>query len=431
MAEVRIAGLTKSFGGAPILRGVDLAVPSGALMAILGASGSGKTTLLRLLGGFERADSGAIEIDGRRVSGPGVHVPPERRQIGYVAQEGPLFHHLSVAANVVFGLARSQRRDRLKAEALLESVGLPASYATRGPNELSGGEQQRVALARALAPGPKLVLLDEPFSALDAALRIETRQAVAAILAAAGATALLVTHDQSEALSMGRQVAVLRDGTLAQVAAPEELYRQPADAALAQFVGEAVLLPGLVAGGFATCALGRLQLALPVPDGPVEVMVRPEQIRLESQTKAGAIQAQVVAVTYYGRDASIIVSLDAGAKQVTTRVAGHMAPQPGTQVWLSVEGGVMAYPRSPPLIEVESSATPAQHENPEHRPSAHSSEPSRRNRNGETSRHDKTRRSSRDVTERTGRIGCSAAAGGDCRPLNRRASSTESIGKRP
>ncbi len=224
-----------------------------------------------------------------------------------------------------------QRRDRLKAEALLESVGLPASYASRGPHELSGGEQQRVALARALAPRPKLVLLDEPFSALDAALRIETREAVAAILQAAGATALLVTHDQSEALSMGRQVAVLRDGVLAQVAAPEKLYRQPADADLAQFVGEAVLLPGLVAGGFATCALGRLELARAAPDGPVEVMVRPEQIRLEPRTNAGSAKAQVLAVTYYGHDASIILSLDAGAERVTTRVAGHMAPEQGAR----------------------------------------------------------------------------------------------------
>ena len=355
MADVRIAGLTKSFRGAPILRGVDLVVPSGALFAILGASGSGKTTLLRLLSGFERADSGVIEIGGRRAAGPGVHVPPERRQVGYVAQEGSLFPHLSVAANVLFGLARSERRDRIKAEALLESVGLPASYASRGPHELSGGEQQRVALARALAPKPKLVLLDEPFSALDAALRIETREAVAAILKAAGATALLVTHDQSEALSMGRQVAVLRDGVLAQVAAPEKLYRQPADADLAQFVGEAVLLPGLVAGGFATCALGRLELAQSAPDGPVEVMVRPEQIRLESRTNAGSAKAQVLAVTYYGHDASIILSLDAGATRVTTRVAGHMAPQPGAQVSLRVEGGVMAYPRIPPNIHVESS----------------------------------------------------------------------------
>src|SRR5271166_5502545 len=318
MADVRIAGLTKSFRGAPVLRGVDLVVPSGALFAILGASGSGKTTLLRLLSGFERADSGAIEIDGRQV-GPGVHVPSQKRQVGYVAQEGSLFPHLSVAANVLFGLPRRQRHDRLKAEALLESVGLPASYANRAPHELSGGEQQRVALARALAPAPKLVLLDEPFSALDAALRIETRQAVAAILQDAGATALLVTHDQSEALSMGRQVAVLRDGVLAQVASPEILYRQPADAALAQFVGEAVLLPGLVAGGLATCALGRLELALPAPDGPVEVMVRPEQIRFEPRTSAGAARAQVLAVTYYGHDATIILSLDVEGRQVTTR----------------------------------------------------------------------------------------------------------------
>ena len=354
MADVRIAGLTKSFRGTPVLRGVGLVVPSGAFFAILGASGSGKTTLLRLLSGFERADSGAIEIDGRQVSGPSVHVPPERRQVGYVSQEGSLFPHLSVAANVVFGLARSQRRDNLKAEALLESVGLPASYARRGPHELSGGEQQRVALARALAPAPKLVLLDEPFSALDAALRIETRQAVAAILNAAGATALLVTHDQSEALSMGGQVGVLRDGALAQVATPEELYRQPADAALAQFVGEAVLLPGLVAEGKATCAFGRLQLALAAPDGPVEVMVRPEQIRFEARTNADATKAQVLAVTFYGHDARITLSLNAGGTPVTTRIAGHMTPQPGTQVWLSVEGSVMAYPRSPPPIQIGS-----------------------------------------------------------------------------
>jgi iron(III) transport system ATP-binding protein len=344
MADLRIAGLTKTFGGAQILRGVELVVPSGALVAILGASGSGKTTLLRLLSGFERADSGIIEIDGHLVSGPGVHIPPEKRHIGYVAQEGSLFPHLSVADNVDFGLARSQRRDRAKVEALLDSVGLPASYARRAPHELSGGEQQRVALARALAPAPKLVLLDEPFSALDSALRIETRQAVAAALVGAGATALLVTHDQSEALSMGRQVAVLRDGALAQVAAPESLYRQPVDAVLAQFVGEAVLLPGLAAGGFATCALGRLALALPTPDGPVEVMVRPEQIRFGSQTNIGAVEAQVLTVTYYGHDASVLVSLEAGARQVTTRVAGHMAPRPGAQVWLSVEAVVMAYP---------------------------------------------------------------------------------------
>ena len=345
MADMRLTALAKSFGATPILKRVDLAVPSGALFAILGASGSGKTTLLRLLSGFERADAGTIEIDGRQVSGPGVHLPPERREVGYVTQEGSLFPHLTVADNVVFGLPRRERRDRFKAEALLESVGLPASYANRGPHELSGGEQQRVALARALAPRPKLVLLDEPFSALDASLRIETRQAVAAILKAKGATALLVTHDQSEALSMGREVAVLRDGVLAQVAPPELLYRQPADAALAQFVGEAVILPGVVAAGFADCALGRVALARSTPDGPADVMVRPEQIRFEPSSISGGARAQVLAVTYYGHDASVVLALDGDTKPVAARVSGHMAPPEGASVRLNVEGPVMAYPR--------------------------------------------------------------------------------------
>jgi iron(III) transport system ATP-binding protein len=349
MADLRIVGLTKAFRGAPILRGVDLAVSSGSLVAILGASGSGKTTLLRLLSGFERADSGTIEIGGRRAAGPGVHVPPERRRVGYVAQEGALFPHLTVGENVVFGLSRAQRRDQAKAEALLESVGLPASYANRAPQQLSGGEQQRVALARALAPAPTLVLLDEPFSALDAALRLETRRAVAGALAAAGATALLVTHDQSEALSMGLQVAVLRDGVLAQVASSEELYRRPVDAALAQFVGEAVLLPGIASAGVAGCALGRLPVARPVADGPVEVMVRPEQIRSDPSPRIGAVKARVVGITYFGHDASVQMSLEADATLVQVRVAGHMAPQPGAEAWLSVEGVVMAYRGSAPF----------------------------------------------------------------------------------
>jgi len=359
MADVRISGLAKSFGGTPVLRRVDLTAPSGALVAILGASGSGKTTLLRLLSGFEAADSGVIEIDGRIVSGPGVHAPPEKRQIGYVAQEGSLFPHLSVADNVLFGLARRQRRERFRAEALLESVGLAASYAGRGPHELSGGEQQRVALARALARAPKLVLLDEPFSALDAALRVETRTAVADALASAGATALLVTHDQSEALSMGRQVAVLRDGALVQVASPQDLYRRPIDAELAQFVGEAVLLPGVVSRGFATCALGRLPLVLPLPDGPAEVMVRPEQIRVAAQPVAGAAEAKVLAVTYYGHDASAALSLGGGAGEITTRVPGHMAPPPGADVWLTVEGVVMAYSHASPAVATAKASAPA------------------------------------------------------------------------
>ncbi len=346
MSDVQIQALCKSFGAAPVLSGIDLSVRSGSLVAILGASGSGKTTLLRLLAGFERADSGRIAIAGQPVCDAGLHLAPERRRIGYVAQEGALFPHLSVQGNVLFGLPRRERRDSGRAGALLELVGLPATYAARGPHQLSGGEQQRVALARALAPGPRLVLLDEPFSALDAALRHETRRAVAAALAQTGATALLVTHDQSEALSMGEAVAVLRRGRLVQMASPETLYRSPVDAELARFVGEAVLLPGHAEGGAVTCCLGRLALAPPQsgmaapPQGDVEVLLRPEQLRLDGP--AGGVAARVRDVTFYGHDASVGLVTDSGVA-LSARVSGHGVPAVGDTVGVSVAGAVTVF----------------------------------------------------------------------------------------
>lgn len=343
MAMLSITGLTKGFADHPVLRGLDLDVLSGQLVGILGASGSGKTTLLRLLCGFERADAGSIVLDGRPVADSGRHVPPERRRIGYVAQEGALFPHLSVAENVLFGLPRRERRDLSRARTLLRGVGLPVSYAARGPHQLSGGEQQRVALARALAPAPSLVLLDEPFSALDAALRAETRQAVAAALAAAGTTTLVVTHDQAEALSMGHQVAVLRQGRLVQMASPQMLYRRPVDADLARFVGDAIILPGLASNGMVTCAMGELPLADDMPSGHVDVLVRPEQVRLDP---LAALRARVLNVTFYGHDASIRLDLQAGdLPTLSARVHGHAAPRPGEEIGLLVDGPVIAWPR--------------------------------------------------------------------------------------
>ncbi|MBE7210540.1 MAG: ABC transporter ATP-binding protein, partial [Gluconacetobacter diazotrophicus] len=233
-----VSGLHKAFGDTPVLRGLDFSVSPGEFVAILGASGGGKTTLLRILCGFERADRGAVALAGVPVDVPHPddrsadetgrrrhHVRPEHRRVGYVAQEGGLFPHLSVSANILFGLPRAGRADLVRAHALLDLVGLPHAYADRSPHSLSGGEQQRVALARALAPRPALVLLDEPFSALDAGSRAGTRQAVADALRESGATALLVTHDQGEALSMGNRIGVLRRGVLAQFATPDELYR--------------------------------------------------------------------------------------------------------------------------------------------------------------------------------------------------------------
>jgi iron(III) transport system ATP-binding protein len=352
MVAVEIKNVTKSFGAIKVLDRVDFSVAAGTLAAILGPSGSGKTTLLRLLCGFEKVDDGTIEVAEQIVSGRGIHVPPERRRIGYVAQEGALFPHLTVADNVLFGLKRELRRRRHRVGELLELVGLPQSYADRPPHELSGGEQQRVALARALAPSPALVLLDEPFSSLDAALRAETRQAVAAALGAVGATAVLVTHDQPEALSMGQQVAVLWQGRIAQTAAPEALYRSPAGPALARFIGEAVLLPGIAGSGRVICALGAFPAGT-AKAGPVEVLIRPEQIRLlppQAQRASQGVRARVQSVVFYGPDASVSLGLvtESGSPQpsgemLTARVPGHQCPGIGDEVAVLVEGDVVVY----------------------------------------------------------------------------------------
>jgi iron(III) transport system ATP-binding protein len=349
MSTLRISGLQKAFDGHPVLHGIDLSVKSGSLVALLGPSGSGKTTLLRVLCGFERADAGTIEIDGRRVAGEGQHLPAEQRHIGYVPQEGALFPHLTVAENIVFGLPRAQRRTRHRVAELLELVGLPESYAKRAPQQLSGGQQQRVALARALAPSPGLVMLDEPFSSLDAALRIETREAVARALAAAGATAVLVTHDQAEALSLGHEVAVLWRGRLLQTAAPQTLYRRPVTRELAAFIGEAVLLPGTVAGGRAQCVLGTLPVvegSTPA-NGDVDVMLRPEQIEVlpEDAQRSGALDALVRDISFQGQDAALTLQLLGSPTTVRARVPGYRTPRPGERVRLVVGGEVSVYPR--------------------------------------------------------------------------------------
>jgi iron(III) transport system ATP-binding protein len=345
MAELQCRSLVKSYGDRAVLDGVDLVVPEGTLTAILGASGSGKTTLLRVLIGFVAADDGVVSIGGKVVADAGrVHVPADKRAIGYVAQEGALFPHLTVAGNVGFGLPRSERRlgDRI-AEAL-ELVGLDRGYADRQPHELSGGEQRRVALARALAPRPAVVLLDEPFSGLDAALRAETRTAVLEALAAARATAVLVTHDQAEALSTGREVAVLRDGRLVQTASPDSLYRTPADLDIARFVGEAVVLPGDARGGGVACGLGTLRVRGEAVEGPVQVMIRPEQIRVERAAAGHGVVARVVGKSFYGAETVLRLELSDGSGTVVlARTFDGAGAAAGDEVSLVVDGPVAVY----------------------------------------------------------------------------------------
>jgi iron(III) transport system ATP-binding protein len=377
MTALTIRGVTKSFADTPVLRGVDLDVPSGSLTAVLGPSGCGKTTLLRLVAGFAAPDAGTIAFDDRVVCGPGHVTPPQRRRVGYVPQEGALFPHLTVADNITFGLPRRARRARQRVGELLDLVGLEGSCADRFPHQLSGGQQQRVALARALAPEPALVLLDEPFASLDAGLREGTRHAVLEALRATGATAVLVTHDQAEALSMADQVAVLRDGRVVQAGPPKAVYESPSDLGVASFVGEAMVLPARVTGGKAECALGTIAVLSACPDGSAQVLIRPEQVRLHPTSSSVGVEARVESVSYYGHDAAVRLRLTVteprsngqssngqsssgqssngqargqepdGEPRVTARVLGQEIPPPGTLVRLVVDGGVLAYPETP------------------------------------------------------------------------------------
>jgi iron(III) transport system ATP-binding protein len=373
VSSLALAGVAKSFGATRVLRGLDLNVAQGSLTAVLGPSGSGKTTLLRVIAGFERADSGSVTLDRAVVDDQRHYVPTERRGLGYVAQEGALFPHLSVAANVGFGL-RGRSRRRQKVDELLELVGV-ADLRDRHPHELSGGQQQRIALARALAVEPRMLLLDEPFTALDPALRASVRAEVARIIRKTGTTAILVTHDQDEALSMADEVAVLRDGVVIQHASPHELYTQPMDAELAQFLGDANLLSATLDRGCAVTAVGRLavrSLLLPTDatrpvatliDGtPMIALLRPEQLRIswiapaaadlspDAATREGTatlrgLCGRVVESEYYGHDAVVRIDPEAsGADPLTVRLQGDAPPPLGTWVAVTAEGPVTVWP---------------------------------------------------------------------------------------
>lgn len=346
MTALTIDGVTKSFGRTPVLRGVDLRAPRESLTAVLGPSGCGKTTLLRLIAGFDLPDAGTIAFGDDIVFGPGRVTPPQRRRVGYVPQEGALFPHLTVTANITFGLRRRDRAAARRSGELLEWVGLSASLADRYPHQLSGGQQQRVALARALAPQPSLVLLDEPFSSLDAGLREGTRRAVAQALRAANATAVLVTHDQSEALSLADQVAVMRHGCLVQFDTPSTVYRSPADAGVARFVGEAVLLPARIRQGQAESALGSIPVRGRTAEDNAQILLRPEQIHLhpESESDTVGVPARVAEINYYGHDATIRLDLLPAGPTVTARVAGYDLPTPGALVRLTTTGHAETYP---------------------------------------------------------------------------------------
>ncbi|MGH9189161.1 MAG: ABC transporter ATP-binding protein [Acidimicrobiales bacterium] len=341
---VECAGLSKSFGPVRALDHVDLEVRSGGVTALLGPSGCGKTTLLRLIAGFDRPDDGSIRVEGRSVSGNRHHVAPEERRIGVVSQDGALFPHLTVAGNVAYGLARQcDRRERVESTLrLCQLEGLGA----RMPHELSGGQQQLVALGRALAPRPAVVLFDEPFSRLDALLRVELRREVAGILRRSGQTAVLVTHDQGEALSMADHLVVLRGGRVIQHGAPAAVYRYPADPWVAEFVGGANVLSGrMVRPGVASCALGELDVAGGPDEGRVRIAIRPEQLRfVPGETTTGRVER----CEYHGHDAMVTTTLGDGTRLVV-RSQDEELPSPGNRVAVACAGTARAFtPAVPP-----------------------------------------------------------------------------------
>ncbi len=343
MSRVELAGVTHAFGDVRAVDGVDLVVPQGSFTAVLGPSGCGKTTLLRLVAGFLTPAAGNIRFDDRVVAGEGGSVPPQQRRVGYVPQEGALFPHLDIAANIGFGLPKPQRAaagGAARVREMLDLVELPASYAHRSPHELSGGQQQRVALARALAPQPSVVLLDEPFSSLDASLRVSTGRAVAHALLATGTTALLVTHDQDEALSLADQVAVMRHGRVIQTDAPRDLYRAPVDPEVGAFVGGASVVPAQVRDGRAFFGFGSAPLASAAPDGEARVLLRPEQVAL----LPGAGGARVEQVHFYGHDASVRLLVLPDGPALVARIAGLDSPEVGAEVGVGILGPVVAFP---------------------------------------------------------------------------------------
>ncbi len=339
-------------GGTAAVDGLCLELEPGETLALLGPSGCGKTTTLRLVAGFERPDAGTVTLEGRALVGPGTFVAPDQRRVGMVFQDYALFPHLSVLDNVTFGIESLPRREQVaRARAMLELFGL-GGFEARMPHALSGGQQQRVALARALAPGPRVLLLDEPFSSLDAALRASTRVEVRRVLKSLDTTVLLVTHDQLEAMAFADRLAVMRSGKVEQVGTPEAVYRAPRNAFVAWFLGGSNLLPGSAFGEGARTVLGNLPLVASAK-GQVLLSLRPEALRLVPDTQAvalgGALRAQVLAREFQGHGVEFTVGCE--GMELTVRGAPELPLRPGDRARLEVVGKAVVLEDAPPEAE--------------------------------------------------------------------------------
>ena len=342
--RLSLKGIEKVFDGEAVVRDVSLDIAAGEVVCLLGPSGCGKSTTLRITAGVERQTSGEVALDGVIVSGDETHEPPERRSVGLMFQDFALFPHLDVAANVAFGVKGTKAEKTALAEEYLAKVGLEG-FGGKFPHMLSGGEQQRVALARALAPKPRVMLMDEPFSGLDDRLRDSVRDAALDVLKAEGTAVLLVTHDPEEAMKMADRIALMRNGQVVQIGAPYNVYNNPVDQASAQFFSDVNVVHGVVLNRQMVTPFG-LFLAPKMVDGAdVEVIIRPEHLKVdlgddgppEASPRTGIPTSGVVVRSrFVGAESLIEVRLDFDGTVVTASVPGAFLPDAGAQVWLSL-----------------------------------------------------------------------------------------------
>ncbi|MFC7703339.1 ABC transporter ATP-binding protein [Plastorhodobacter daqingensis] len=343
--RLELRHVSRRFGGVNVVDDVSLTIAPGQVTCLLGPSGCGKSTTLRIVAGVDRQDSGEVRVDGLLLSDDTRHVPPEERGIGLMFQDFALFPHLSVAENVAFGLRGTRARNAARVAELLERVNLP-DFGSKYPHQLSGGEQQRVALARALAPRPRIMLMDEPFSGLDERLRDEIRDATLDLLKEAGTAVLLVTHEPDEAMRMADEIALMRHGRIVQQGAPYNIYNNPVDRAAAGFFSDINVIRGRVRGALTATPFGDF-LTPGVPDGSeVDIIIRPQHLRIDFD-RAGrgpnptpqdgqAARASVLRARYMGRESLVEFRMDHDGSQLRATVPGVFLPRAGTALWLMI-----------------------------------------------------------------------------------------------
>lgn len=346
--RLELEHVSRAYGGRDVVHDVSLSVMPGQVISLLGPSGCGKSTTLRIVAGVERQDRGRVLVDGQVIADELLHLPPERRGIGLMFQDFALFPHLSVADNVAFGLRGTKAEKRARVVELLDRVHL-LRFIDAFPHELSGGEQQRVALARAVAPRPRVMLMDEPFSGLDNRLRDGIRDETLAILKEEGAAVVLVTHEPEEAMRMSDQIALMRDGRIVQVGAPYNVYNTPVDKAAAAFFSDINVIRGTVRGALTDTPFGQF-LAPGVPDGTeVEIVIRPQHLRIDFDrdgrgplpTPEDGIPARGVVerARYMGHESLVEFRMDHDGSILKASVPSVFLPKPGTPLWLMIRRG--------------------------------------------------------------------------------------------